>query len=300
MATQTVASKVRKSKVDKPGKICQCCHQKKPLEDFYSNKDWAEEQGRDAWCKECVQACKTKDDLRKYFYENRREWTEEFWDACRQAAEAKLSEKAVFNNAKGEMKEKMLNDMALRIAPTRFTSHYKFADKPMVSYTEAVASGKIKIEEKSDPGARTYSEFFNGMYTEQELKTMMDYYNNLDNEYVFDNETVMDYAKKIAKISLMCDKSMEDLKLGKCSIQDVNNLLNLFDMLNKSANFAACKRKSEDNKGITSWAETTMYLEEHGYCKENKIIWPKDSVDETIEKYKHVIDAVGLNDAKAG
>lgn len=86
MAT-VIESKSRKgTSVAKQTKLCLHCGRVKPLADYYSNRDWDEQLGKDVWCKDCVNRCTTKDEIREYFWENHREWDERIWDAAHKKA----------------------------------------------------------------------------------------------------------------------------------------------------------------------------------------------------------------------
>ena len=142
---------------------------------------------------------------------------------------------------------------------------------------------------------KKYSEFFNGYFNQRELEYLANYYDKLEEDFVLDNENIRDYAKKCARASLQADKAQDDYAAGRCSFADVKDALTQFDMLSKSANFAACKRKTGETSGLTCWAETTLYLETHGYCKENKIEWPQDDVDRVVASLSHTVRALGLD-----
>ena len=88
MAT-VIESKSRKAPPSKKvTKLCLHCGRTKPLTDYYSNRDWDEQLGKDIWCKDCVNRCTTKDSIREYFWENHREWDERIWEASNKKATA--------------------------------------------------------------------------------------------------------------------------------------------------------------------------------------------------------------------
>lgn len=80
-------------KTNVPSKMCLVCGLVKPLGDFYPNKQWLAQYGRDVWCKECVQdKCKDVDSLREYFWYNNRAYSEQIWE--------KATEKGLYHLAK--------------------------------------------------------------------------------------------------------------------------------------------------------------------------------------------------------
>lgn len=240
----------------------------------------------------------TKDNAKEYFWENRREWNEDCWNMAINMAEKRLANNAVYNNSNEARRKVLLDRTAIQCLGMAGSNYYKFMElqpgQEHISYAEAVVAGKIPVD-VNDPNIKEYSEFFNGYFNKRELDYLTNYYNKLEEDFSFDNENLRDYAKKCARASLQADKAQDDYAAGRCSFADVKDALSQFDMLSKSANFAACKRKSGETSGLTSWAETTMYLETHGYCKETKIEWPQDDVDRVINALQHTVKALGLD-----
>ena len=292
-------SKVRKSKlVRPPTKVCPICKTKKELDQFYSNANWAEESGKDKWCKACVASCTSKYKMQEYFWENRREWNESLWSSVLRKAEQMLSEKAIYQKATDEKRKELLEKTAAKLAPPLFASSTKFANRTEktknLTFQQAIEKGIVRATD-DDPNEKRYDEFFNGYFTAQDIEYLQTYYNKLEEDFSFDNENLRDYAKKCARASLQADKAQDNYAAGRCSFADVKDALMQFDMLSKSANFAACKRKVGEVSGLTSWAETTMYLETHGYCKETKVKWPEDDVDRVITALTHTVRSLGLD-----
>lgn len=162
-----------------------------------------------------------------------------------------------------------------------------------MSYQEAKEQGLI-IEEK-DPNVKVYSEVFNGYFKPDEVKYLETYYTNLENDFNLDTENLRDYARKLAKASMLADKAQDNYAAGRCDLSVVKDALAQFDMLSKSANFAACKRRPGENGGMGSWAELTYKLETSGHPCTRKIEWEKDDVDRTIAEFKYLVEALGLD-----
>lgn len=75
----------KKTKV--PSKMCTRCGSIKSIDQFYSNRAWASQGFRDAWCKECVQSiAKNKEGMREYCWYNNRLFVEKMFDDCQQQA----------------------------------------------------------------------------------------------------------------------------------------------------------------------------------------------------------------------
>lgn len=281
----------------KPTKLCLKCGRVRQLEsDYYVNKDWEDQLGRDIWCKECVNRCTTKEEIKEYFWENHRDWNERIWDMARAKAEKMLLNNATYQKSSENRKKVMMERITAQQVPSFMQTMYKYVengkDGRSLTYAEAKANGEI-VEDTKDE--RVYSEFFNGYFTKKDLEYLENYYSKLEEDFNFDNESTRDYARKVCKASLQADKSQDDFAAGKCSFADVKDALAQFDMLSKSANFAACKRKVGDTSGLTSWAETTLKLETTGHTMQRKIEWPEDDVDKVTNALRYLITSLGLD-----
>ena len=278
-------------------KICAKCGQTKMLSDYYSNSDWVGQLGKDIWCKSCVTKCKTKDELREYFWENNREWDERQWDKAAKKAELAANTKPMYQKSPEERKKIILDQLTCQNVIKGMQLNYKFVDNAnsdtSLSYQEAKENGEI-IEEK-DPNVKTYSEQFNGYFKPDELRYLNEYYAGLDRDFELSDTNLVDIAKKLAKASLQADKVQDRYMAGQATLQDVKDAMTLFDLLSKSGNFAACKRKAGDKGGIGSWSELTFQLESTGHPCTRKIEWPKDDVDKTIEEFKYIVKSLGLD-----
>lgn len=59
---------------------------------------------------------------------------------------------------------------------------------------------------------------------------------------------------------MQVDRTMDDFANGRCDYAAVKDAVNVFDMLSKSANLAACKRKEDDESADdTCWSLTAEY-----------------------------------------
>ena len=298
MTTAPIEAKRKPSTIPKVRKTCAICGQKRNITEFYTNPKWDEEKGVDKWCKDCVQKLTNKGDFRRYMWENRRKWNDDLWKQMMVVAERKLLNNPVYIKQTDERKRTMLERVAIQNCAGVLDRFYEFIEVPEgrihKPFMDAVMAGEVDIDD-DDPGMKHYSEFFNGNFTNQELDYLTKYYNKLEEDFHLDNENLRDYAKKCARASLQADKAQDDYAQGRCSFADVKDALTQFDMLSKSANFAACKRKAGDTSGLTCWAETTLYLETHGYCKETAVEWPQDDVDRVIASLSHTVKALGLD-----
>lgn len=278
-------------------KICSRCNQARPVSEFYSNRDWVDQLGKDVWCKSCAGKCKTKDELREYFWENCREWNERLWENSQKKAELAANKNKVYQNTTEERRKVILDTLTCQNVLKSMQLNYKFVDHTndihTQTYQEAKENGQV-IEEK-DPNVKEYSEFFNGYFKPEELKYLEDYYNQLENDFELSDVNLRDTAKKLAKQSLICDKVQDKYAAGQATLADVRDAMQLFDLLSKSGNFSASKRKPGDKGGLGSWSEIAFYCETNGHPMQRKIEWPKDDVDKTIDEFRYLLEALDLN-----
>ena len=278
-------------------KICFKCKQKRRIAEFYSNKDWIQQLGRDIWCKECVSKCTTKDKLREYFWENHREWSERLWESSWKKAEIEASTNTVFQSTTEERRQRILEQLTCQEVVKKMQTVYRYVENTgdihTLNYQEAKENGQI-IEEKKD-NVKTYSKEFGGYFKPDEIEYLQDYYRGLEEDFNLSDTNLKDIAKKLAKASLQADKVQDKYMSGQAPLADVKDAMTLFDLLSKSGNFAACKRKPEEKGELGSWAEITYQLETTGHTCTRQIEWPKDDVDRTIDEYSHIITSLGLD-----
>lgn len=278
-------------------KICLKCQEVKDVGEFYSNKDWLDQGGRDIWCKDCVNHCSSRDEIMEYFWENHREWNDKIWTTAKNKALKLAANNLSFQRAKEDRRKSILEKLTVQQIPSVMMLPQCYKYDPHIgkemTFEEAKAKGEIKHEQDEDD--RVYSKDFNGYFTPNELEYLTNYYNSLENDFTLDTENLRDYARKLSKASLQADKAQNDFMSGKCDFNVVKDANTLFDMLSKSANFAACKRKPGDNGGMGSWSELTLKLESSGYPCIRKIEWEPDDVDKTIEEFRYIVESLDLD-----
>lgn len=286
-------------------KICSKCKQTKLLSNYYSNRDWTEQLGKDVWCKDCVTKCATKDELREYFWENNREWNDKLWASVQKKAELALNAKATYQNAFEDTKKSILDRLTCQKMIKSMQINYKFEDHSkdinVQTYQEAKEDGQITEEkpETKDPDIKTYSEEFNGYFKPDELRYLREYYDGLARDFNLSDTNLIDTAKKLAKASLQADRVQDKYMAGQAPLQDVKDAMSLFDLLSKSGNFSASKRKEEDKATENSFSEITAYCETHGHPCIKKIEWEKDVVDQTIDSFYYLTQSMRDGDEEA-
>ena len=117
-------------------------------------------------------------------------------------------------------------------------------------------SNNTSVETKSvNKEPLIYSEEWMGEYTQSDLDRLNNYYDSLNNDYKIVTVNHRDYARKIAKASLMMDKAYEDMLKGVPNAEKMyTNAKDIFDSLSKSAKFSEDKRSIND-VGISSFSK---------------------------------------------
>ena len=299
-----IISKPRKGKAPAQTRMCIHCGQTKPLSNFLSNKDWIDNGSKDAWCKQCIAKIRTKDEMRRYFWENNRMWKENVWENAIKQAEIQAAKSPVYQKSNEDRRQILLESIACPIMPQLFklTQNYKYEehkkDVNTNDYDEAKENGQIVEFEPAkakDKNLKVYNEFFNGEFKPAEIEYLENYYNGLQQDFDLSDTSLRDNAKKLAKASLLVDKVQNDYMAGRCSLQDVKDAIAQYDLLMKTGNFAACKRKPGDKGGMGSWAEICYQLETTGHTMQRKIEWSKDDVDKTIDEFRYIVESLGLD-----
>lgn len=279
-------------------KTCIKCGKKQLMKEFYVNRDWEENDGRDCWCKTCVSRLGNRDEVREYFWVNRRKWDERIWESAEAKAEKQADSNSVYKKTSDERRERILEKLTCQMIPAVMSPYYTYEPHTRegkdIPYIVAKEEGLI-LTDPREKEVKTYSKEFNGFFKKNELEYLHDYYEGLEKDFNLSDTNLRDIAKKLAKASLQADKAQDDYMAGKCDFSVVKDALSQFDLLSKSGNFAACKRKPDEEGGMNSWSELTYMLETNGHPCTRKIEWPKDDVDKTIDEYRHIVEALDLD-----
>ena len=177
------------------------------------------------------------------------------------------------SNATKQEKERIINtyfnNMSSDIFPT--------------SIDGIVIDNEKNIEEKNKTQeALIYSEEWMGEYTQSDLDRLNKYYDSLNNDYKIVTVNHRDYARKIAKASLMMDKAYEDMLKGVPGAEKMySNAKDIFDSLSKSAKFSEDKRSIND-VGISSFSKIVSMVENHNWIPEY-VPKKKDMYDELLD-----------------
>lgn len=294
----------KKGKRRVASKLCVRCGAVLPLTEFYSNKGWASQSYHDAWCKECAtKFCKDMETLREYCWYNCRRWADEFYEIAGKKALYTLANQDDYLKA-SRAKKKLLEDQATCrqfFSVMNLSNFYCYSDNigkegEYRMFDPASQDGTVDVQNQPrDNGELIYDKTWNGMYTAREVAYLNDYYARLEEDFVLDNESIRDYARKAAKASLDADIKYNKMRQGQASANDWKEAQAVFDNLSKSANFAACKRKPGDNAGLGALGLIIQKIEQSGALQKDPVSFPPDDIDRIVNDFRHTIAAVGLD-----
>lgn len=281
--------------VKRPLKTCKKCSKEKDLNDFYTNTKWDENSNKDCWCKECVKATTSKDEVRRYFWENNRAWIEKVWTDARESAEKELINNATYKKADSAQQAIISERITCEkvILLMNKPAYYKYEEHDGKKYEDAKTDGQIC--DIIDDGLRKYNKEWNGYYTNNELEFLNNFYDQICEEREIDSFTERLYVRNWAKSALTFDKAQDALNKGEGAPEDVQKAAAVMDTVAKTGQLAP-KKKEDKGEGLTSVAEITLYLMQHGHPMTRTINWPEDQVDAVSKDFAHLPISLGLQD----
>lgn len=234
-------------------KMCLKCREVKPIEEFYRNNGWAAQNYADMICRECARKeVSDRDTARQYCWNNNRLWSDAIWEAANKKAQHLLINNAEFLSPNTSQKRK--DEIETKITAMQFfsvmnaKSLYAYSDNAtedgIAPYDPNSPAGMIADnEELKADNEQVYSDYWGGIYTKRELRYLDEYLEGLQNDFVLDNVSILDYAKKVTLASLESDNKFQKMRRGDCSFEEWQKAQDVFDKLSKSAKFAECQRK---------------------------------------------------------
>ena len=134
------ASVARKRPQKIARKLCIKCGQVLALNEFYHNRDWAEQSFRDAWCKNCVNDfCTTRNSLREYCWHNNRSWSDDYYNQAMNRALYSLSTSDEYLAASAKGAEDKVRKLEEKAACRCFLGIMNLAG--IYHYTDNVSAG---------------------------------------------------------------------------------------------------------------------------------------------------------------
>lgn len=291
-------------------KICGYCHEKKKMTDFYISKSpLFSVDGRVPICKECVSKASLNEDgtineleLNKILKKIDRPYYKDLIESSIQSfmrehsyvedEDVKFYGKEILQKyftliAMRQDRDKSYEDSEKEGFIHR-TSNTPKSTKERIAQKYADITENNNISTSSTPQTKKveeeliYSEFWMGDYSQRDIDLLDKYYAGLNRDYKIVTENHRDYAKKIAKASLMMDKAYEDMLKGVAGADKMySSAKDIFDSLSKSAKFSEDKRSIND-VGISSFSKITSIVENHNWIPQY-IPKDKDMYDEMLE-----------------
>lgn len=140
-------------------------------------------------------------------------------------------------------------------------------------------------ESENNPNEKRYDKKWMGKYTQGELDYLNNYFKKLSDDFNVVTQNHIDYAKKIAKASLIMDKEFEKILEGKGSEGSYEKYKRIFDDLSKSAQFAESGRgKSLVGNGLTEMVD----LVESGQWVPELENFTKDDIDLLLNQFNNI------------
>lgn len=280
-----------------PSKLCLKCNRVLPLGDFYPNKKWTAQSYRDTWCKECAtKYCKDQETVKQYCFENNRAWKDSYWDSAMKKAQRILATNADYIDPKTtSTKRRELEEIN---AAKQFFTQMNMAN--VYSYVENISKdgncilpmSELEEAQNSHKEELVYNHTWRGSFTASQIQALEEIYEQYEEDFVLDNVSMRDYARKVAKASQNADIAEDRMRRGEISASEYKEIQRIFDDLSKSSNFAACKRKPGEASGMGSLGDIILKLEVNGDLNFNGFTFPEDDIDKIIKDFRHTLTAI--------
>ena len=277
-------------------KLCISCNRILPLEKFSTNKLWASQQYRDAWCTECTREfCVDEETVKQYCFQNNRKFKEKAWEAAKKKAAYDLANNKVWLNPltppeRKAKEESLANARAFLVIKN---NAYAYEYEENLRVTDSTRD-EVVHEFSSEEDKPYYDKVWRGWFTKDQVEMLDEIYAKYEEDFVLDNINIQDYARKVAKASLNADIAEDRMRRGQGTPTEYKEAQKIFDDLSKSSNFAACRRKPGESTGMGSLGEIILRLETQGDLDENPYIFPDDDIDKVIAAYQYTLEAVGM------
>lgn len=132
-----------------------------------------------------------------------------------------------------------------------------------------------------------WSDDWHGYYTHRDLVYLDNYYKGLQEDYKIDTINYRDYAKKIAKASLVMDKAYQDVLDGKDKADEAySKATRNFDSLSKSAQFTANQRTANDVT-LGCFGRVFDLVEKHNWIPEH-VPTNEDMYDKLLKQFSNI------------
>lgn len=283
-------------------KMCIRCSRILPLTSFPKNKEWRTQSYHDVWCLECCgKYLKTREDAKQYCWDNNRRWSEGLWNAAAKKATYLLNKNPDFLTLPpGEERDKLEEEATAKCLVSTMNLPALYFYEPHDAVMEAppekigtVAPGAKGEDDASPEEEEVYSREWGGKFTKEDLEVLDMKLAGIRESHDLSDPVQEDYARKVAKASLDADKAGDRMRRGDALPKEYADMMNIYDTLSKSANFAACRKEPGDQTGMGSLGEILLKLEVNKKLEIPPVTFPKDDVDKVLDDYRHLAVAVG-------
>lgn len=283
---------------------CNKCNKKLELKDFYSNASNRSFYFKDCWCRDCTRKyVKDTKTMQEYCYFNNRMFRPELWEEAQRNVEILLTNDEKYKSFKDVDKMKDYENQKTinyYYSKMNLSQWYKFIDNTLkeeiiIELEEEKKLNKkmSKLKEEIEEQEKEYNHEWHGYYTKNELEYLNNYFVGLQNDFDISNMNYVDYAKKVAKASLIMDMAFSDLMDGVAGAEKrYKEAKEIFDSLSQSAKFSAKTRTANDNSGFGSLGELIKIMESSGFMQK-KVKFAKDDVDKIIEDFRWTLASIG-------
>lgn len=184
------------------------------------------------------------------------------------------------NEAKKELEELMSSGLGLQEALAKMLVKEGADSIELLNKELDIIKEEEEVEEEKPlMGPNEIKELrikWGDTFSPEELIRLETFYMEMHDSYDITTASHEDYLKKIVKISLRMDQSIEE-----GDYEAVTKLSNQYDKFMKSAKFTASQKK-EDTAFINTFSEMSLLVEEQGFIPIFHTDEPQDIVDVTL------------------
>ncbi|AAK79108.1 Conserved hypothetical protein [Clostridium acetobutylicum EA 2018] len=280
---------------------CIKCNKRQKLSSFYVNKLNKTNEGHDFWCKKCVSSfVKDKNSLIEYCKKNRRLFKEDLWSTQSEKIKNKYKNNLEFENLSAKQQKDFLLNKTIKgyfgsMNRVNYYSYDQGQDKELLK-KDIVINRSISenVKEKDKKPKKIYSQKWIGTYTQEQLDYLNDYYEDCLKDFNIVTRNHKDYARKIAKASLVMDESYNDMMNGISGADKrYKEAKAIFDSLSTSAKFSEKTRSINDSAGFDNLGEIILNLEQNGYLAKKIIFDDPDDVDKISADFRWTLNSIG-------
>lgn len=286
-------------------KKCPGCGHTKKLKDFYTNREYKDGNGYDLNCKICSkETAKDLPGLIKYCHDNHRQFSESLWETSQKTMIEKYKNDFDYNSLDEKQRELFLIEKSINnyFGKQNNGQYYVFVkdnteipkEVTVKVYEDKVENIGVPIEDEVEieEEKKTYSKEWGGTYTSSQLEYLDSYYKDSLSDFNIVTRNHRDYARKIAKASLIMDEEFDKMINGDTEAgKRYKEAKAIFDTLSNSAKFSEKTRSNNDVAGLGSLSEIVARLEQTGFLQK-KIEFEDDDIDKINKDLRNILNSM--------